>query len=395
MSEQNSQITMANEPVTFKEPIIFKEIATHNGKRIGHITLNTPATLNALTLAMIELMLLHITQWQHDDNLVFIIIVGSGEKAFCAGGDIQALYQSASPQSTINKQLSTDDDNDDLAARFFEREYRLDYLLHTFEKPIIAWGHGIIMGGGLGIFAGCKHRVVTEKTRLAMPEVSIGLYPDVGGSYFLNNMPGASGLFLALTSASLNAIDSRFVGLADYAISHSWLAETIERLITIDWQRNTEANNTLIQSVLESFAKESLNTVPTGHIASHLNTINALCNHSKLSDIVVAINQLSTDDTWLNKAKTNLAYASPLSLAITAKQLNLSQHKTLKEVFNAELILSSNLVHHSEFSEGVRALLIDKDKNPQWQFKQVDDIPSEFIDSFFISPWQKNPLANL
>lgn len=391
MTEQTNQAIITDEAV------IIKEMTTHNGKRIGHITLNAPATLNALTLEMIELMLLQITQWQHDEDLVFIIIAGSGEKAFCAGGDIQALYQSARSQTSVDKHSSTNNfnDKDDLAARFFEREYRLDYLLHTIEKPIIAWGHGIIMGGGLGIFAGCKHRVVTEKTRLAMPEVSIGLYPDVGGSYFLNKMPGASGLFLALTSASLNAIDSCFVGLADYTIDHSQLTETIERLMAIDWQRNTEANNRLIQLTLESAAKKCLNTMPAGHIASQLNTINTLCQHRKLSDIVVAINQLSTDDTWLNKAKANLAYASPLSLAITAKQLTLSQHKSLKAVFNDELILSSNLVHHSEFSEGVRALLIDKDKKPQWQFKQVEDIPTECIDRFFISPWQKNPLSNL
>ena len=393
-----------------EDPVLFNEIATDNGRLIGHITLNTPTKLNALTLDMIDLMLLQLTQWQYDDNLVLVIISGSGDKAFCAGGDVQALYQTAIQNAVLNESHSeknsgdekgnksenqNDKNNDETAAHFFEREYRLDYLLHAYNKPIIAWGHGFIMGGGLGIFAGCKHRVVTEKTRLAMPEVSIGLYPDVGGSYFLNKMPGETGLFLALTSASLNAIDSCYVGLADYTIEHAQFNESISRLIAIEWQTSAEANNILIQLALDSFAKESLSALPLGHIEQNLETINQLCHGESLSSIVKAISNFETDNSWLLKAKANLAYASPFSLAITAKQLKAAKQKPLKVVFNEELILSRNLARHSEFIEGVRALLIDKDKQPQWQFTCVEDIPIEFIDQFFISPWQKNPLANL
>jgi enoyl-CoA hydratase/carnithine racemase len=386
--------TVNNAAATTEDPVIFKEIATSNGRIIGHIILNTPAKLNALTLEMVDLMLLQLTQWQYDDNLVLVLISGSGDKAFCAGGDVQALYQAA---ITINNDSSsaTEEHGDEIAAHFFEREYRLDYLLHVYSKPIIAWGHGFIMGGGLGIFAGCKHRVVTEKTRLAMPEVSIGLYPDVGGSYFLNKMPGNTGLFLALTSASLNAVDSCYVGLADYTIEHAQLNESIQRLIAIEWQTSPEANNILIQLALDSFAKESLSAMPAGQIEPHSDTINQLCNRQNLSDIVSAISNLKTDDIWLTKAQANLANASPFSLAITAKQLKETEQKSLKAVFNKELILSRNLARHSEFIEGVRALLIDKDKQPQWQFKSIEDIPIDFVDSFFISPWQKNPLANL
>jgi enoyl-CoA hydratase/carnithine racemase len=386
--------TVNNAAATTEDPVIFKEIATSNGRIIGHIILNTPAKLNALTLEMVDLMLLQLTQWQYDDNLVLVLISGSGDKAFCAGGDVQALYQAA---ITINNDNSsaTEEHGDEIAAHFFEREYRLDYLLHVYSKPIIAWGHGFIMGGGLGIFAGCKHRVVTEKTRLAMPEVSIGLYPDVGGSYFLNKMPGKTGLFLALTSASLNAVDSCYVGLADYTIEHAQLNESIQRLIAIEWQTSPEANNILIQLALDSFAKESLSAMPAGQIEPHSDTINQLCNRQNLSDIVSAISNVKTDDIWLTKAQANLANASPFSLAITAKQLKETEQKSLKAVFNEELILSRNLARHSEFIEGVRALLIDKDKQPQWQFKSIEDIPIDFVDSFFISPWQKNPLANL
>ena len=386
--------TVNNAAATTEDSVIFKEIATSNGRIIGHIILNTPAKLNALTLEMVDLMLLQLTQWQHDDNLVLVLISGSGDKAFCAGGDVQALYQAA---ITINNDSpsATEEHGDEIAAHFFEREYRLDYLLHVYSKPIIAWGHGFIMGGGLGIFAGCKHRVVTEKTRLAMPEVSIGLYPDVGGSYFLNKMPGKTGLFLALTSASLNAVDSCHVGLADYTIEHSQFNESLNVLIATEWQTSASANNVLIQLALDSLTKESLPAMPAGQIEQHSDTINQLCNRQNLSDIVSAISNVKTDDIWLTKAQANLAYASPFSLAITAKQLKETEQKSLKAVFNEELILSRNLARHSEFIEGVRALLIDKDKQPQWQFQSIEDIPIDFIDSFFISPWKKNPLANL
>ena len=394
------------------DPVIFKEIATSNGRLIGQIILNAPAKLNALTLEMVDLMLLKLTQWQYDDNLVLVLMSGSGEKAFCAGGDVQALYQAAIQiddgdcyeieiKSKIKNEIKSEMEveteaySDEAAAHFFEREYRLDYLLHTYSKPIIAWGHGFIMGGGLGIFAGCQHRVVTEKTRLAMPESSIGLYPDVGGSYFLNKMPGKTGLFLALTGATLNAIDSCYVGLADYSITHTQFNDSLNALIAIEWQTSASANNVLIQLALDKLSVASTPLMPAGHIEQHFDTINQLCNNKYLSDIVSAISDFQTDNAWLTKAQANLAYASPLSLAISAKQLKESEQQSLKTIFNNELVLSRNLARHSEFIEGVRALLIDKDKQPQWQFQSVDDIPTAFIDSFFTSPWQKNPLANL
>ena len=376
------------------DPVIFKEIATSNGRLIGQIILNAPAKLNALTLEMVDLMLLKLTQWQYDDNLVLVLMSGSGEKAFCAGGDVQALYQAAKNINNGGK-AANEGHGDEIAAHFFEREYRLDYLLHTYSKPIIAWGHGFIMGGGLGIFAGCQHRVVTEQTRLAMPESSIGLYPDVGGSYFLNKMPGKTGLFLALTGATLNAIDSCYVGLADYSITHTQFNDSLNALIAIEWQTSASANNVLIQLALDKLSAVATPLMPAGHIEQHFDTINQLCNNKDLSDIVSAINDFQTDDAWLIKAQANLAYASPLSLAVSAKQLKESEQQSLKAIFNNELVLSRNLARHSEFIEGVRALLIDKDKQPQWQFQSVDDIPAAFIDSFFTSPWQKNPLANL
>lgn len=371
--------------------ILVEKLPTTQGQFIGQLTLNSPATLNALTLDMIDLMLEQLHQWQNDAAIVCVLIRGSGEKAFCAGGDVQALHRSACTDG-------------DYAETFFEREYRLDYLLHTFPKPVIGWGHGIVMGGGLGVLAGCSHRVVTEATRLAMPEVSIGLYPDVGGSYFLNRMPGKSGLFLALTGASINATDSLYIGLADHFISQALMDNTLQQLQALAWnndgdnsnKNNSNKNNSqLITETLNSAMSKASAALPAAVVEPHMATINRLCDQTTLPAIVEAIGALQTDNRWLNKAKDSLAYGSPLSVALIYRQLNASQGKTLKEVFNNELILSINMTRHPDFAEGVRALLVDKDRNPQWQYKQLADIPDNIATGFFKAPWEHNPLQNL
>lgn len=360
--------------------VLIKELPGTQGKRIGQLTLNSPATLNSLTLEMIELMLGQLREWQNDPAIACVLIDASGEKAFCAGGDVQALYR-----SPIGHYAET----------FFEQEYRLDYLLHTFPKPVIAWGHGIVMGGGLGVLAGCSHRVVTEATRVAMPEVSIGLYPDVGGSYFLNRMPGKSGLFLALTGASINATDSLYIGLADHFINHDRYSDTVDQLLTLDWNEDSENNHQLLTEMLNNATDSSRADRPPAIVESHMATINQLCDHASLQVIVDAINALQSDDKWLKKAKDNLAYGSPLSARLIYQQLAVSKGKTLKQVFNSELILSINMTRDPEFSEGVRALLVEKDRNPQWLYKKIADIPADFAAGFFNAPWEQNPLQDL
>ena len=193
-----------------QEPTVqIQEHASHQGA-IGHITLNVPATLNSLTLTMVDQIQSTLEQWRDRSDIAVILIDGSGDKAFCAGGDVQALRDSclASPGGPC-----------DYAETFFTREYRMNFTLHTYPKPIICWGSGIVMGGGLGILAGCRIRIVTETTRIAMPEVTIALFPDVGGSWFLNRMPGGTGLFLGLTGASINAGDALYTGIANRFMS--------------------------------------------------------------------------------------------------------------------------------------------------------------------------------
>ena len=190
--------------------VLFQEISSNNGKKVAVITLNSPQSLNALSDDMISLIYPKLKQWKNQDDIVAVFLQGQGDKAFCAGGDIVHMYND----------ITADKGNYSSGVeKYFANEYELDYFIHTFEKPFIVWGNGIVMGGGLGLMVGGSHRVVTEKSRIAMPEISIGLYPDVGGSYFLNRMPNNCGMFLGLTGASINAADAKYCHLADYFIA--------------------------------------------------------------------------------------------------------------------------------------------------------------------------------
>jgi enoyl-CoA hydratase/carnithine racemase len=366
-------------------PVIFEELAAGSGK-LGRVTLSVAATLNSLTLEMVDLLQARLDQWRQDDGIAAIFIEGAGDKAFCAGGDVQALYRSAT---------ATPGGPCEYAEDFFAREYRMNYTLHTYPKPIICWGHGIVMGGGLGVMAGCGHRLVTEKTRIAMPEVTIALFPDVGGSWFLNHMPGRTGLFLALTGASINAADAIYTGIADRFVASEHKPELVEQLLKQRWQTDPAANHALVRHTLRPFAEQSVSQCPGGQVEPHLGSINTLCDGDDVHEIIDNILTQQTGDPWLSRARDSLAQGSPLAALWTFRQQVETRHASLREVFQAELLLVTNIVRHPEFTEGVRALLIDKDRKPAWQYRSSRDVPAAVLDSFFTAPWASNPLADL
>jgi len=366
-------------------PVLFEELDAASGK-VGLITLSVAATLNSLTLEMVDLLQAQLDAWHDDPTIAALFIQGAGEKAFCAGGDVQALHASAVEQPGGPCEY---------AEAFFAREYRMNYTLHTYSKPIVCWGHGIVMGGGLGVMAACSHRVVTEKTRIAMPEVTIALFPDVGGSWFLNHMPGKSGEFLALTGASINAADAIYTGIADRFISSDHKAAVLQSLLAQEWVSNNEANHGKVRHVLRPYAEQSLGSWPAGQVEPHMATINALCDGDGVHEIIDNITGIDTEDPWLVKARDSLAHGSKLAARWIHQQLWVTRHASLREIFQAEIQLVTNIVRHPEFSEGVRALLIDKDRSPSWQYTCSRDIPDEVLEQFFTPPWDENPLSNL
>ncbi len=249
--------------------VILREIPTACGRRFGHATLNAPQRLNALSLDMIDRLAPQLAAWAEDSEIVGVLLDGSGDKAFCAGGDVAALYRAikAVPAGQAAPEIAT----------FFEHEYRLDHLIHTYPKPLLCWGQGVVMGGGLGLMAGASHRVVTPSTRMAMPEITIGIYPDVGGSWFLRRMPGRAGLFLALTGAPINAADARFAGLADYLIDEGERARLPELISATHWHAPDEgdsaANHARLSALLDPLS------TPASQRHPHLTTAHPFRPH--------------------------------------------------------------------------------------------------------------------
>jgi enoyl-CoA hydratase/carnithine racemase len=371
------------------DSVTFLERKTSCGKKIGHASLNRPAALNALNLDMIQLLSAQLVAWEKDPAITVVIIDGSGEKAFCAGGDVVAMHTAmAQNPGAIPARLEA----------FFTQEYQLDHLIHTYSKPIAVWANGIVMGGGLGLLSGASHRIVTNSSRLAMPEISIGLYPDVGGSWFLNNMPSGCGLFLGLTGASINAADALYVNLADYYVSDSARDQWLEQLENTKWSDDPDTNRAQVSIVCSEHHLGHQTTLPDGNISRHQDVITPLAAMHSAAEVANAIAKLeSADDKWLRRAQQTLSAGSPITANLVFAQLQKGQSLTLAECFQMELVLSCHCGEFGEFQEGVRALMVDKDKNPAWRYPSIGAVPAEIVVWFFASPWPESdhPLANL
>ncbi|MFL9924758.1 enoyl-CoA hydratase/isomerase family protein [Herbaspirillum lusitanum] len=383
-------------------PVAFEEWSAQGGRRIGVATLASEKTLNALSLDMVNLLTPQLRKWQADPAIAMVILQAQGEKAFCAGGDLQQLYK------TMLEHHAAPDREDirgnPYAVEFFEHEYRLDYLIHTYSKPILCWGHGIVMGGGIGLMAGCSHRVVTEKSRLAMPEITIGLYPDVGGSWFLSRMPGKTGVFLALTGALMNANDAIYAGLADYTIGQQHKQALIDQLLAQRWDSGDDhaaLDGLLLQaqddgaSVAEPAAEPIV--FAASQLRAHQDLINALCGKPTLPEIVSAILALEVEDAWLRKAVATLRAGAPASAWLGYALQKKVRHMSLAEVFRLEFGVSLQCAARPDFSEGVRALIIEKDQKPKWKHATLEQVDADWVEGFFASPWtrENHPLADL
>ena len=252
------------------------------------------------------------------------------------------------------------------------------------------------MGGGLGILAGCRLRIVTETTRIAMPEVTIALFPDVGGSWFLNRMPGGTGLFLGLTGASINAGDALYTGIANRFMSADQRPQLLHALSQVAWTAEPNQNGDLARGAVHSLSLEATQEVPESLVEQHRAVIDDICDTDQILTLGVRIKALSdSSDRWLAKAAQGFANGSPLAARWIAEQLRRTRHCSLAEVFQAEIVLGTNIMRHPEFSEGVRALLVDKDRSPQWTYSSLESVPAQVLETFFNPPWTHNPLADL
>lgn len=348
---------------------------------LGLITLNRPQALNALSLAMIRDMTALLTAWAADDRIEAVVLLGAGREgkpaAFCAGGDIRFFHQAA-----IAGDASLD--------AFFAQEYALNHLIHQFPKPSIALMDGVVMGGGMGITQGAKLRVLTEHSRLAMPETHIGLFPDVGGGYFLSRCPGLSGEWLALTGQVIGAGDAIELGLGDVFVRSAELPAIIEAL------RHG------VQDCAEHVVATVMERVDLAPSAEHWEARNLINRHFAADSLPALMASLAADpDPWARDTLTALGKRSPLMMAVTLEQLRRARHLSLADDLRMEL----DLVHHcfhrqpgaGETVEGIRALVIDKDHAPRWSPARVEDVRREDVEAFFRSPWtpETHPLRAL
>lgn len=372
-------------------PVIFQEHATVGGRRIGIARLNAEKSLNSLTLEMIDLLWSQMNKWAVDPGIALVMLEGAGDRAFCAGADLTRLHAACLAHHASAER-------DDIRANayaldFFSREYRLDYFLHTFPKPLLCWGHGVVMGGGMGLMAGCSHRVVTDQLRLAMPEINIGLFPDVGGSWFLPRAPGHTGVFLALTACQLNAADALFAGLADLCIPHARKPEVMQALLAQAWEADATRNRQGLSDVLDRFA---VSPAP-GPLREHADLINAACSAHEPQVLLERVRALKNTDEWFARGVATLDAGSPSTALLSIALQRRLKHGSLAEVFRAELIAALTCAARPDLAEGIRALLIDKDRNPRWSPPDTDHVDAAWVDGFFRSPWsaEDHPLVDL
>lgn len=321
---------------------------------LGLITLNRPKALNALTQGMCVAMKAQLDEWAKDDAFKSVAIRGNGDRAFCAGGDIRALYESGKAKTPY-------------ALQFYRDEYILNATIKRYPKPYIALIHGIDMGGGVGVSVNGSHRIAGESMVFAMPETGIGLFPDVGGSYFLPRCPGQLGMFLGLTGARLKTTDSLYAGIAtDFVPMAHW-----EMLLTA--LADGTAPDTAIAGLKDS--------VPDTFLAEHRDAIDRTFGQGSVEDILAALDAEHTD--WAQDTANTIRAKSPTSLKIAFRQIREGKSLSFDECMKMEYRMVNRIVAGHDFYEGVRAVIIDKDNAPKWQPAALSGVSDRDVDAYF------------
>ncbi len=374
--------------IALESPVLFSLKDCGGGKKIAIATLNAEKSLNSLSLEMVDLISAEADNWEADDSIVCVLIDSAGDRAFAAGGDIRMLYESMVECGTNHNAYASD---------FFSREYRLDYRLHNFPKPVITWGNGFVMGGGMGVFEGGDFRVVTENTRIAMPEIGIGLVPDVGGTWFLNQTRDNTGLFLGLTGAQINATDAIYIGLADIFIPHGEKAAMLDALSTLSWGDSAEDNREKIRATLEQLQAQHRGLLPAAQLEPHAAWIAQVTSGASVEEISAAICAYSGDDKWLSRAVATHKKGCPVSIFLAWELNRRGRDLSLREALQLELVATLNCSKYGVFREGVRAQIIEKDNTPHFQPPTLAELTDEIRQQYLTPPWADgaHPLADL
>jgi enoyl-CoA hydratase len=344
------------------------EIQLHCADGIATLTINRPQALNALTLENYRRFAPALAGWAADPGVRAAVLRGAGGRAFCAGGDVRAVYEAG-------RGLAGDRS---LTAVFFREEYRLIREIHRFPKPYVAIANGITMGGGAGISINGAYRIATERTLFAMPETGIGLFPDVGATRFLNRCPGRIGRYLGLTGARVGAADALYCGFATHFVGQDRIGALLCALAGIAWQSGREFDQ--VAALLAEFAADP----GTAPLAALRPAIDRCFSADAIEPILDALAAERGDTAeWAATTRAGLLKKSPTSLKVTLRQLIDGCRFDLEEALVLEYRLTQHFMRAPDFYEGVRAVLIDKDQQPCWQPATLADVADAVVESYF------------
>ncbi len=323
---------------------------------VGRLRLNRPKAIHALTHGMCDIMIDALVAWESDPAIVAVIIDHAEGRGFCAGGDIRVLAESAAGDGKE-------------ARAFYHREYQLNHLLFTYSKPVIAFMDGITMGGGVGISQPARYRIATERTMYAMPETGIGLFPDVGGGWYLPRLPGRAGQFLAVTGARIDGAEALSLGIATHFIESAKLDEVKAAIL---------ADPAAIAAILEAAS----DTPPPARIDGNRAKIETLFASDRLEDIVAALEADGSE--WAQKELAAMRTKSPQTMKVALRQLVEGGKMTdFADVMRMEYGLACHIIARPDFVEGVRAVIVDKDNAPKWDPPTPEATSDALIDSIF------------
>jgi enoyl-CoA hydratase len=338
------------------EQPVTDEVLIRRDGRAGRITMNRPKALNALTLPMVGRIWDALNAWQSDPAVELVVLDGAGDRGLCAGGDVRGLYDSRTQGSS-------------LARKFWSDEYRLNALIGRYAKPFVAIQDGIVMGGGIGLSGHTRYRIVTERSRLAMPETGIGLIPDVGGTWLLAHTPGECGVYLGLTGEMMRAADAIYARFSDHLVPSAKLGALIARLADPAGGRVEDA----IAAFKEPAGQSSLE--------ARRSDIDRAFAGASVEDILAAL--AATPGEWAAKTAAALAQKSPKAMKITLAAIrNARGLASLEAALDVEYRLVARLFEDGEFPEGVRALLVDKDRKPKWSPPDLAGVDAKLVQRY-------------
>ena len=346
------------------------EILFRREGSLATLIINRPQALNALTLDNYRRFDPALRAWAADPSIHAVVVRGAGERAFCAGGDVRAVYEAG-------RGISGDPD---LPAVFFREEYELIRRIHRFPKPYVAIIDGITMGGGAGISVNGAYRVATERTLFAMPETAIGLFPDVGATRFLNRCPGHVGRYLGLTGARLSAADTLYCGFATHVVPHEGVAELVEALCRVAWETGSERGQ--IDAVVARFTIDP-GPAPLRALRPAIDRCFAGGSVEAILDRLAEEAAGGAQSEWAAETRAGLLTKSPTSIKITLRQLTVGRDYDLSAALVLEYRLTQHLMAAHDFYEGVRAMLIDKDQKPRWQPATLGEVSDSVVDAYF------------